>query len=188
MVLRRWAAVAATSLIAGSISAVPVSATEGERATTVIQGQWFNGTGTTSCDGPLSALKCDHSADSNEPYLGASVCFEAVGGTGVGSLGCSAGLSGTSVGIGRKDLTCATRPANPLTTNGTASYSSSTLGQSFSIPVKIYTDNGTTYFHGVGNFPLGTASIEGTYQAGCDVEGVLHRGPFTGTFTIAIAL
>lgn len=178
----------AVSLVGSSVLVAPVGAAEADRATTVIQGQWFNGTGTTGCEGPLTALTCNHDADSSEPFVGASVCFEAVAGTGVGSLGCSASLSGSSVGIGRKDLTCATRPGNPLTTNGTANYFSPTIGQSFSIPVKIFSDNGTTYFQGVGNFPLGTASIEGTYQAGCDVEGVLHRGPFSGTFTVAIAL
>lgn len=183
------AAVLATALVVASPAfGGPAGAKEANRATTVVQGQWFNGTGTTGCDGPLTNLTCDHGADSSEPFVGASVCFEAVAGTGIGSLGCDAGVSGTSVGIGRKDLTCATRPSNPLATNGTASYYSPTLGQSFSIPVKIFSDNGTTYFQGVANFPLGTASIEGTYQAGCDVEGVLHRGPFSGTFTAAIAL
>lgn len=183
--MRRISVVATVVLLTSSAMAMPAAAT---RATTVIQGQWFNGTGTTACSGSLSSLTCDHSADSGEAFFGASVCFEAVAGTGVGSLGCSASLSGSSVGIGRKDLTCATRPPNPLTTNGTASYYSPTLGQSFSIPVKIWSDNGTTYFQGVGNFPLGTATIEGTYQAGCDVEGVLYRGPFSGTFTVAVAL
>lgn len=184
----RGVTLAAVVLLLSATLAGPVAAGDASRATTVIQGQWFNGTGTTGCSGPLSALVCDHSADSGEPFAGASVCFEAVGGTGIGSLGCSASLSGSSVGIGKKDATCATRPANPLSTNGTASYYSPTLGQGFSIPVKIFSDNGTTYFHGVGNFPLGTASIEGTYQAGCDVEGVLYRGPFSGTFSIAIAI
>lgn len=177
------------SLVTGVLLVLAVPAGAGARdATTVLQGQWFNGAGYTACDGPLTALTCSHSASSEEAFAGAAVCFEGVGGTGVGSLGCSANLSGTSVGIGRKDLTCATRPANPLGTNGEVSYYSPTLQQGFTIPVKLSSDNGTTYFQGTGNFPLGTAHVEGSYSAGCDVEGVTYRGPFSGTFTLVLAL
>lgn len=184
----RAAALAAVLVVASPAFAGPVGAKEEDRATTILQGQWFNGTGTTACGGPLTNLTCEHSATSTEAFVGASVCFEAVAGTAVGSLGCTADLSGTSVGIGRRDLTCATRPPNPLAPNGTFNYFSPTLGSSFSIPVRIFTDAGQTYFQGTGNFPLGTAHVEGTYLAGCDVEGATHRGPFSGTFTLALAL
>ncbi|HEX2295901.1 MAG TPA: hypothetical protein VHN37_11385 [Actinomycetota bacterium] len=183
--VRAWLFVAA---IATCVFVPSANAAARDDATTVVQGQWFNGVGTTACEGPLTSLTCSHSATSSEAFAGASVCFEAVAGTGVGSLGCTADLSGSSIGIGRKDLTCATRPANPLGANGTFNYYSPTLGQSFSIPVKISADNGTTYFQGTANFPLGTAHVEGTYSAGCDVEGVTYRGPFSGTFTAAVAL
>lgn len=169
-----------------SIASPPAGATPD--ATTVLQGQWFNGAGSTACDGSLTALTCGHSASSEEAFAGAAVCFEGVAGTGIGSLGCSANLSGESIGIGRNDLTCATRPANPLGTNGELSYYSPTLQQGFTIPVKVSTDSGTTYFQGTGNFPLGTAHVEGSYSAGCDVEGVTHRGPFSGSFTLVLAL
>jgi hypothetical protein len=185
--VRRIRAVAAVLLLSSVASWAP-PAVAAEHATTVLQGKWFNGAGTTACEGPLTGLTCNHSASSTDPFAGASVCLEAIAGTGIGSLGCSAGLGGSSVGIGRKDLTCVTRPPNPLTTNGTVDYFSPTLGQSFTVPVKIFTDNGSTYFQGTGNFPLGTAHVEGTYLAGCDVEGVAYRGPFNGTFTLVLAL
>lgn len=174
---------AAVTLVLGA-SVAPVPASESVR-TPISKGSWLGSVWADCSDetGTTGDYTCSFTGEAPAQFPPGSFCAETPAAIAV-SLECSASLSATTSGKLKKAACFNTPLPSQLTrTNGSVTVFSSATQQSYMVPVKVWVSRGVGKFVGVGNYPLTTVEVNGSFTTTCSL--VQSQGTFEGEFVLA---
>jgi hypothetical protein len=188
--------VATRGLVAVALGAsIALSPGEGAALTSIVTGEWTNGSATSYCSGTTTSFTCQHVATTARGFSGTALCLESDSTlnrpleTGCGAVLLSESLSRPyqrTSGAGTRGACATSRTYSSQLHRPVVRVTSMVLSRNFEVPVDIINNAASAKVSGTVSTADGlTVHVEGHWSQGCggsaDGYGV---SPWHGTFEI----